>query len=154
KGLITTMAGASAEDLVFAMLSTGVEDDLHEATKIAHAMVVSYGMSPEIGPVAIGEKQGEVFIGRDLANLSNVAPATLELVDAEVRRTVREAEELGRRVLSHNRQLLDELSAQLMERETLSGPSLDVYREAVHKWNAPLGPGVKQKGDPDTERIR
>src|SRR5215475_8470220 len=116
KGLITTMAGAAAEDLVFGMLSTGVEEDLHDATRLAHAMVVSYGMSAEIGPVAIGEKQGEVFIGRDLANLSNVAPATLELVDAETRRTVRDAEETGRHVLKRNRALLEELAGQLLER--------------------------------------
>jgi cell division protease FtsH len=154
KGLVTMMAGAAAEDLVFAQLSTGVEDDLHEATRVAHAMVVSYGMSPEIGPVAIGEKQGEVFIGRDLANLSNVAPATLELVDAEVRRTVREAEETGRHILKRNRPLLDELAGQLLERETLSGPSLDVYREAVEHWTTPLLPALQTHGDADTERLQ
>ena len=75
KQLITTMAGAAAESYVFGMLSTGVEDDIDQATKIAHAMVAVYGMSPAIGPVAIGEKEGQVFIGRDLANMGNVAPA-------------------------------------------------------------------------------
>jgi cell division protease FtsH len=153
KGLVTMMAGAAAEDLVFSMLSTGVEDDLHDATRVAHAMVVSYGMSTELGPVAIGEKQGEVFIGRDLANLSNVAPATLELVDAEVRRTVREAEETGRHVLRRNRALLDELAGQLLERETLSGPSLDVYREAVEHWNTPLIPALHGRAEADTDQL-
>src|SRR5215831_4936354 len=88
KSLITTMAGAAAEDYVFGMLSTGVESDLEEASKMAHAMVAFYGMSPSIGPVTIGEKPGEVFIGRDLANMGNVAAQTLELVDAETRRIV------------------------------------------------------------------
>ena len=65
KGLITSMAGAAAESYVFGLLSTGVEDDLEQATKMAHSMAAIYGMSPAIGPVTVGEKPGEVFIGRD-----------------------------------------------------------------------------------------
>src|SRR5262249_22467925 len=91
--LVTAMAAAGPEDYVFGMLSTGVEGDLEHATKMAHSMVSVYGMSPAIGPVAVGEKPGEVFIGRDLANMGNVAAKTLELVDAETRRIVRESEE-------------------------------------------------------------
>src|SRR5262249_35232821 len=88
RNLITPMAGAAAEDYVFGMLSTGVQGDLDEATKTAHSMVAIYGMSPELGPVSVGEKPDEVFIARDLASMGNVAPATAELVDSETRRLV------------------------------------------------------------------
>jgi cell division protease FtsH len=147
KQLTTTMAGAAAESFVFGMLSTGVEDDIDQATKIAHSMAAVYGMSPAIGPVAIGEKQGQVFIGRDLANMGNVAAVSLELVDSEVRRMVHEAEEIAKRVLAQNVSVLEDLANSLVRAETLSGPSLDVYMEAVVHWSRPL---IKQttNGEP------
>jgi cell division protease FtsH len=138
KNLITAMAGAAAESFVFGMLSTGVEDDLEQATRIAHSMSAIYGMSPAIGPVTIGEKPGEVFIGRDLANMGNVAAASLELVDSETRRMVYEAEEIAKQVLALNAAVLEDLANSLVRAETLSGPALDVYLEAVTPWPEPL----------------
>jgi cell division protease FtsH len=138
KTMVTAMAGAAAEDFVFGMLSTGVEDDLEHATKTAHAMAAVYGMSEEIGPVAIGEKPGEVFIGRDLANMGNVAPASQELVDSETRRFVREAEEVAKRVLAMNAAVLDDLANALVVSETLTGAALEVYLDGVQRWPKPL----------------
>jgi cell division protease FtsH len=144
KQLITTMAGAAAESFVFGMLSTGVDEDIDHATKVAHSMCAAYGMSPAIGPVAIGEKEGQVFIGRDLANMGNVAAASLELVDSEVRRLVHDAEETAKRVLVQNVTVLEDLANSLVRAETLSGPSLDVYMEAVVPWSASLvGPATR-----------
>jgi len=142
KRLVATLGGAAAETYVFAMLSTGVEDDLDQATKIAHSMAAIYGMSPAIGPVTIGEKEGQVFVGRDLANMGNVAPAALELVDSETRRIVHEAEETARAALTLNADVLQDLANSLMRTETLSGPSLDVYMEAVKVWRGPLIKGL------------
>jgi cell division protease FtsH len=140
RNLVTTMAGAAAEDVVFGMLSTGVEGDLDDATKMAHAMVASYGMSPAIGPVSIGEKQGEVFLGRDLANMGNVAAATLELVDSETRRLVRAAEDTAQQVIKQNGPVLEDLANTLLEQETLTGHALEVFLSAVTPWPAPLLP--------------
>jgi cell division protease FtsH len=138
KQLIAQLGGAAAEAYVFGMLSTGVEDDLDRATKIAHSMVAIYGMSPAIGSVTIGEKEGQVFIGRDLANMGNVAPAALELVDSETRRIVHESEETAKQVLALNAGVLQDLANSLVHAETLSGPSLEVYMEAVARWREPL----------------
>ncbi len=138
KQLITTMGGAAAEVFVFGTLSTGVAGDIETVTKIAHSMVAMYGMSPAIGPVMIGEREGEVFIGRDLANMGNVAAQSLELVDSEVRRMVHEAEDVAKQVLALNTDVLDDLANSLLRSETLSGPSLDVYMEAVKMWPNPL----------------
>jgi cell division protease FtsH len=138
KNLITAMAGAAAEDFVFGMLSTGVEGDLEDATNMAHAMVAFYGMSPAIGPVTIGDKPGEVFVGRDLTNMANVAAQTLQLVDEETRRIVREAEETAKEVIQMNAKLLEELANTLLQSETLSGPALEVFLEAVKPWPSPL----------------
>jgi cell division protease FtsH len=142
KNLITSMAGVAAEDYVFGMLSTGGESDLEQATKTAHAMVSVYGMSEAIGPVAVGEKPGEVFIGRDLANMGNVAAATQELVDSETRRLVHEAEDTAKQIIEINKQVLEELANSLVEAETLAGPALDVFLEAVRPWPRPLVHGV------------
>jgi cell division protease FtsH len=138
KNVITAMAGAAAEMYVFGMLSTGVADDLEQATKMAHSMVAIYGMSPAVGPVTVGEKPGEVFIGRDLANMGNVAAESLALVDAETRRLVHDAEETARRILADNAAVLEDLANSLLRAETLSGPSLDVYMEGVTLWREPL----------------
>jgi cell division protease FtsH len=138
KSLITTMAGAAAEDYVFGMLSTGVENDLEEASNMAHAMVAFYGMSPAIGPVTIGEKPGEVFIGRDLANMGNVAAKTLELVDEETRRIVREAEDTAKRAIAMNAPVLEDMANTLLETETLTGPRLELLLAKVADWPEPL----------------
>ncbi len=138
KQLVTTMGGAAAESFAFGMLSTGPEGDIEHATKVAHSMVAIYGMSPAVGPVLIGEKEGQVFIGRDLANMGNVAAQSLELVDSEVRRLVHEAEDTAKRVLILNATVLEDLANSLVRSETLSGPSLDVYLEAVRQWPEPL----------------
>src|SRR5262249_3188801 len=119
------------------MLSTGVESDLEEATKMAHAMVAFYGMSSAIGPVTIGEKPGEVFIGRDLANMGNVAAKTLELVDEETRGFVREAEETAKRIIAMNAGLLEELANTLLAIATLSGHAPDGFLDPDAPWRAP-----------------
>ncbi len=134
RNLVTTMAGVATEDYVFGMLSTGGEADLDQATSTAHAMVAVYGMSDAIGPVTVGEKPGEVFIAREMANPGNVSAATHELVDSETARLVREAEETAKRVVQMNRQVLEELANALMEAETLAGPALEVYLAAVQPW--------------------
>src|SRR5262249_13284947 len=138
QSLVTTMAGAAAEDYVFGMLSTGVEGDLEVATQLAHSMVSVCGMSPAIGPVAVGERPEEVFIGRDLANMGNVAAKTLELVDSETRRMVREAEETARAVIELNAELLEDMANTLLDSETLSGVALEAFLESVKPWRTQL----------------
>jgi cell division protease FtsH len=142
KNLITTMAGVAAEDYVFGMLSTGGENDLDEATKTAHAMVSVWGMSETIGPVTVGEKPGEIFIARDLAKTANIAAATHELVDSETRRLTHDAEDTAKQIIEMNKAILEELANTLLEAETLSGPALDTFLEAVLPWRAPLVKGV------------
>ena len=86
--LIAIVAGFTAEKIEFGFVSTGVHDDLHTATGLAREMVTSYGMSDALGPVTIGEKAGEVFLGASLQELGSVGPATLELIDREVERII------------------------------------------------------------------
>ena len=142
RNLVTGMAGVAAEDYVFAMLSTGGDADLEEATKTAYTMVAVYGMSEAVGPIAVGQAPDETFISREVTQMGHVAAATLELVDRETARLVREAEDTAKRVLDLNADVLEDLANALVEQETLSGAALDVYIEAVKPWRRPLVEGL------------
>ena len=129
--LISIVAGMAGERVEFGFLSTGVHEDLHAATQLARRMVTSFGMSPELGPITIGEREGEVFLGASLQDLGNIGPATLELIDREVERMVSEAEERATVVLQRNWSAVDETARALLEHETLSGVALDAVLATV-----------------------
>jgi cell division protease FtsH len=143
KNLITGMAGVAAEDYVFGMLSTGGQEDLDIATKTAHAMVSVYGMSDAIGPVTVGEIEGgTVFVGGEGSKTANVAAATQELIDAETRRLVHEAEDTAEQILDMNKDVLDEIANTLVDAETLAGAPLDAFLAKVRPWPQPLVKGL------------
>jgi cell division protease FtsH len=129
--LIAIVSGAAGEQVEFGCLSTGVHDDLHAATAIARSMVTAYGMSPELGPVTIGELQGEVFLGASLQELGTVGAETLNVIDGEVERLVADAKARAVHVLERNRDALAETAEALMEHETLSGMALEAVLSTV-----------------------
>ncbi len=137
--LISIVAGFAAEKLEFGVVSTGVHDDLHAATGMAREMVTSYGMSEALGPVTIGEKAGEVFLGASLQELGSVGPATLELIDREVERLVGEAVEQAETILRGNWNALYEIANALIEQETLSGVALEALLSPVQPTLLDLG---------------
>ncbi len=129
--LIAIVAGFTAEKIEFGFVSTGVHDDLHTATGLAREMVTSYGMSDALGPVTIGEKAGEVFLGASLQELGSVGPATLELIDREVERIIGGSVEQAEEVLRANWSAVYETANALVEHETLSGVALDAVLSTV-----------------------
>jgi cell division protease FtsH len=129
--LIAMVAGYASERIEFGFASTGVHDDLHSATSLARRMVTSYGMSPELGPVTIGEKAGEVFLGASLQDLGSVGPATLDLIDREVERIVADAAATAETILRRNWDAVVETAEALIEHETLSGVALDAVLSTV-----------------------
>jgi cell division protease FtsH len=147
--LVAIVAGYVGETMEFGIVSTGVHEDLHSATQLARQMVTSYGMSPELGPVTIGEKAGEVFLGASLQDLGSVGPSTLDLIDREVERIVGEATEACREVLQRNWGAVNETAEALIEQETLSGVALDAVLSTVEHISIPaLGPGSPE---PDSD---
>src|SRR5262249_29421410 len=111
--------------------STAINDDLHAATNLARSMVTSFGMSPELGMVTIGEQGGEVFLGASLQELGSVGPATLELIDREVERLVAEAVERATVILRANWAAVREIAQVLLDHETVSGVALDALLAPV-----------------------
>jgi cell division protease FtsH len=96
-------------------------------------MVTSFGMSDALGPVTIGEKGGEVFLGASLQDLGSVGPSTLDTIDREVERLVGDAEAKAAVILDRNWQAVEETAHALIEHETLSGVALDAVLSTVHE---------------------
>jgi cell division protease FtsH len=137
--LIAIVSGFAAEKLEFGVVSTGVHDDLHAATALARQMVTSFGMSEALGPVTIGEKAGEVFLGASLQELGSVGPATLELIDSEVERIIKDSVVIAEDVLRANWSAVYETANALVEHETLSGHALDAVLASVKPALLDLG---------------
>ena len=139
--LVAIMAGTAGEVIEFGEESTGISDDLHAATRLARSMVTSFGMSPRLGHVTIGEPAGEVFLGASLQELGSIGNATLNLIDEEVERIVEEAEMRAEHVLRANWTSVQETARSLIEVETLSGVALEALLstvEAVDLHTIPL----------------
>jgi cell division protease FtsH len=131
--LIVITAGLAGERIAFGEISTSGNDDLHSATTMARSMVTSFGMSPILGLVTIGEKEGEVFLGASLQDLGSVGPETLNIIDNEIERLVRNAEARAGYVLDRNWSTVEETAAALLEQETLSGVALDALLSTVQE---------------------
>jgi cell division protease FtsH len=151
--LISIVAGFAAEKLEFGVVSTGVHDDLHAATGMAREMVTSYGMSEALGPVTIGEKAGEVFLGASLQELGSVGPATLELIDREVERIVGTAVEQAETILRGNWNPVYEIANALIEQETLSGVALEALLSPVQPTLLDLGAGAGRSSEQPTREF-
>ena len=122
--LATTMAGAAGERLAFGELSTAVHDDLHAATALARSMVTSFGMS-DLGPITIGERSSEVFLGASLQELGSVGQETLDTIDMQTRKIVELAEQRAADTIREHWHVLQAIASELVTRETLDEHELD-----------------------------
>jgi cell division protease FtsH len=150
--LVAILSGTAAEWTEFGEGSTGASDDLHAATKLARRMVTSYGMSPVLGSITIGEAGGEVFLGAALQDLGSVGPNTLDTIDEETERIVEEAKVRAIYVLRANWEPVQETARALLEHETLSGMALEALLSTVTEFEMgeiPLPPReeLHQTGD-------
>jgi len=127
---ITVMFGGRlAESIVFGEVSSGAENDIEQATRLARRMVGRWGMSERIGPAMFSESHEHVFLGKEMAQAREHSEAMAGLVDEEVRRLLTEQEARGRELLERHRQALDTLARELEARETLDAAEI---RELLH----------------------
>ena len=120
----TLLGGRVAEELIFESVTTGASNDLERATAIARKMVCEWGMSEKLGPLSYGEKEGEVFLGRDFGHVKNYSEATAYSIDEEIRQIVERNYVLTREVLSKNKEALIKVSETLLERENMDGSEI------------------------------
>lgn len=119
--LAVLFGGRAAEEIVFNSITTGAGNDIERATAMARRMVCEWGMSEEFGPMALGKKDDEVFLGRDMAHIKNYSDETAKLIDLEVKRILGDAYNRANTILQENLELLHSLSLALIDRETLTG---------------------------------
>jgi cell division protease FtsH len=124
--LVSALGGRVAEELVFGIheVSTGASGDIQQVTRIARAMVTRYGMSQKLGPIAFGEKEELIFLGREISEQRNYGDEVARSIDSEVHRIVAEAYDRTTEILTRNREVLNDMASALIEYESLDGERL------------------------------
>jgi cell division protease FtsH len=131
--LAMLLGGRVAEEMVIGDITTGAQNDLERATKIARQMVTEYGMSDTLGPLTLGQKQGEVFLGRDFAAHPDYSDQVAFEIDSEVRKLIDQAHDEALDVLQGSRKNLDAIALALIERETIAKEELVELLTAITK---------------------
>ena len=122
--LAAMLAGHVVEELIFGEATTGPQDDIEKATRIARQMVTQWGMSERLGPRTFGRKEEMVFLGREISEQRNYSEKVAEEIDEEVRDIIDTAYQSAKEVLTEHRDKLDELVVRLLEEETIEGDDL------------------------------
>jgi cell division protease FtsH len=122
--LAVMMGGRAAENLVLSTSTSGAEDDLKQATRLARKMVLDWGMSETLGHLAFGGRRENVFLGEEIAQGRDYSDTTAREVDEEIRRTLSEAFERASNALKEHRDALDRVAEALLEHEELPGDTV------------------------------
>ncbi|MGZ8606566.1 MAG: ATP-dependent zinc metalloprotease FtsH [Actinomycetota bacterium] len=131
--LAMLLGGRVAEELIVGDITTGAANDIERATKVARQMVTEFGMSDAIGPLTLGQKQHEVFLGRDFQSQPDYSDQVAFEIDSEIRRLIDEAHDEALEILQDLRVKLDELAALLIDRETLDRDEVEAFLTGVPK---------------------
>ena len=134
--LCHALGGRVAEEIVFNEITTGASNDLEKATEIARSMVTKFGMSDKLGPLTFGKKQEQVFLGRDIYEDRNYSEEVANLIDQEVRHFIETAYKRTREILDRNRDTLEAIVGELLDKEVLDADDLN-------RIIAATGPGSK-----------
>jgi len=124
--MVSLLGGYVAEETIFGEMTTGASNDLERATQIARKMVTQYGMS-SLGPVIFGEKNQEVFLGRDFGHVRNYSEEIASKIDAEIRKKVQKAYERAKDIISKHDKLLDKIANDLIKKESLTAEEFAEY---------------------------
>ncbi len=120
------MGGRAAEELVLNLQTTGAGNDIERATEIARKMVCEWGMSEKLGPLTFGQKEEQIFLGREFAQHRDYSEETAQLIDNEIRAIVSHSYEKARDLLRQHMTTLHQLANTLLEKEALDGRQIDL----------------------------
>jgi cell division protease FtsH len=149
--------GRAAEELVFGAdkVTAGASNDIERATALARRMVTEFGMSDTIGMMAVGDREQEIFLGREFGQRRDVSERTAEAVDEEVKRLIDQAYQRAMAIVKSRRELLDRMVVALMERETLDREEVDLLFQGLSlppkpavQPPVPTTPSVPAKPEP------
>lgn len=123
--ICTSLGGRVAEEIVFGDITNGASGDIKQASKLARKMVCDWGMS-ELGPIAFGENQDHIFLGKEIARSEHISEKTAELIDKQIENIINSQLNRARNIIRSKRTELDLIAAELLLRETIDGS--DVYK--------------------------
>ncbi len=128
EGLLTAMCsllgGRAAEEIFLGSITTGASNDIERVSKLAHKMVCEWGMSEKMGTISYGEKDGEIFLGKDMGHTKNYSEATAQIIDEEVRSLINASYERARTILRDNRDIMERMVRELLEKETIDAQDI------------------------------
>ena len=133
QSIMVSLGGRIAEELTFEDITTGASQDIKQATNYAKAMVTKFGMSEELGLIAYGNDEEEVFIGRDLAHGRSYAEETASEIDNEVRRIVDECYKNARTIIDEHRDVLEKCAKLLIEKEKITQEEFETLFQQRNK---------------------
>jgi cell division protease FtsH len=119
------MGGRIAEQVFLEQMTTGAGNDIERATEMSRKMVTEWGMSDKLGPLTYGEKEEEVFLGREVTQHKNISETTIQEIDAEVRSIIEAEYKRARQLVEDNRETLERMAQALLQWETLDSDQID-----------------------------
>ena len=131
--IAVSLGGRAAEEIVYGKenVSTGASQDLINVTDMARKMVTAWGMSDKLGPMAYGKNQENVFMGRDFGHQRDYSEQVAFEIDEEIKHIVDERYELAKRLLSENRDMLEAISRELLDKETIDDKEFEEIMNRV-----------------------
>ncbi len=140
------MGGRAAEELVFHDPTTGAGDDIEKATGTARSMVTQYGMTERLGAIKFGSDQSEPFLGKEMSHQRDYSEEVAGLVDEEVKKLIETAHNEAWEILVENRDVLDNLVLELLEKETLNKEELaEIFRPVIKRPARPAWTGSARR---------
>jgi cell division protease FtsH len=129
--LAVSLGGRAAEEITFGEVTTGGQNDLEQATKLARKMVTEYGMSENLGPRTFGQRQELIFLGREISEQRDYGEKVAQEIDEEVHNIIQRAYNTTKKILTENKAKLKQLAEQLIARETLEETELNKIFEGL-----------------------
>ena len=125
KTMSVLLGGRAAEEIAFGHMTTGAGNDIEKVTVIARKMICEWGMSEKLGPLAFGQKQEQIFLGREISQHRDYSEDTAKTIDEEIRKMVSERYEYSHHLLTENWLILERLAHLLLEKETLNAEEIE-----------------------------
>jgi cell division protease FtsH len=140
------LGGRAAEEIVFHDPTTGAANDIEKATAVARAMVTQFGMTERIGAIKLGQDNSEPFLGRDMGHQRDYSEEVAGVVDEEVKRLIEAAHDEAWEILVDNRDVLDKLVLELLDRETLDkGEVAEIFSDIRRRPSRPAWTGSAKR---------
>lgn len=153
QNIAVMFGGRIAEEVFMKQMTTGASNDFERATDMARRMVTQWGMSDSLGTMVYGENEGEVFLGRSVTTQKNVSEATMQKVDAEIRRIVDEQYALARKLIEENKDKIEAMTKALLEWETINSDQIkDIMEGRPPQPPKPLVTTPKDNPPPESPK--